>query len=114
MDASSSAVTAAPHQMRTERTPDMDLDGKKPGERSSALWGRGGKGGQGRSWRPGGKLVALLAVLALAAPLSATAAPNGKGAHGFDKNATFVDPALLAKAKHTPLQMVRVIIQSNF
>jgi serine protease AprX len=54
----------------------------------------------------------MLAVLALAAPLSATAAPNGS--HGFDKNRTFVDPALLAKAKSNPLKMVKVIITSNY
>jgi serine protease AprX len=56
-------------------------------------------------------------VLALAAPLSATAAPNSKGSphgFGFDKNRTFVDASLLAKAKKNPLQMVKVIIQSNF
>jgi hypothetical protein len=61
------------------------------------------------------KLVATLAVLALAAPLSATAAPNGAtSASGFDKKMTFVDPILLAKAKANPLQMVKVIITSNY
>ena len=110
-------------------------------ERGSALWGTGGRGGDRSSvlWGKGGRgmLVAAM-VVALAAPLAATAAP-GKGngnaptpapapapAPTVDPNSaptggpanapggkTWVDKGLLDSAKNNPNDKVNVIIQSS-
>ena len=104
-------------------------------ERNSALWGTGGRGGDRSSvlWGKGGRgmLVATM-VVALAAPLAATASP-GKGSgpavtpvptiapsdpapSGGPANApdgkTWVAKGLLDKAKSNPNDRVNVIIQS--
>jgi serine protease AprX len=103
-------------------------------ERGSALWGTGGRGGDRSSvlWGKGGRgmLVAAM-VVALAAPLAATASP-GKGnaptppvtppatdpaPSGGPANVpggkTWVAPGLLNKAKSNPNDPVDVIIQSS-
>jgi serine protease AprX len=102
-------------------------------ERNSALWGTGGRGGDRSSvlWGKGGRgmLVATM-VVALAAPLAATAspgknpvitpaptvvpdpvAPSGKPANS-PGGKTWVAKGLLDKAKSNPNDRVNVIIQS--
>jgi serine protease AprX len=110
-------------------------------ERSSALWGTGGRGGDRSSvlWGKGGRgmLVASIAAVALAAPLAATASPGKKPApkpaptpvtapvpapatdpappdasNGKDK-ATWVARGLLDKAKNAPSSKIDVIITSS-
>ena len=105
-------------------------------ERNSALWGTGGRGGDRSSvlWGKGGRgmLVATM-VVALAAPLAATASP-GKGASpavtptptvasapaapsagpaNSPDGKTWVAKGLLDKAKSKPNDRVDVIIQSS-
>jgi serine protease AprX len=102
-------------------------------ERNSALWGTGGRGGDRSSvlWGKGGRgvLVATM-VVALAAPLAATAspgknpvsaplpsvasapaAPSGGPANSPDGK-TWIAKGLLDKAKSKPNDRVNVIIQS--
>ncbi len=107
-------------------------------ERNSALWGTGGRGGDRPSvlWGKGGRgmLVATM-VVALAAPLAATASkgkpvvppapvlpvttsPGSDQAPQGDKSNTpdgksWVAGDLLNKAKTDPNQKVRVIVQSS-
>src|SRR5574337_2650 len=94
--------------------------GRARAVRSSALWGTGGRGGEGRSsalWGKGGRgfVVTAVAVLALGAPLAATAAPgHQKGPSPSNPNATFVSSDLKAKAKNHPNDLVRVIITSSY
>jgi serine protease AprX len=103
------------------------------GLRSSALWGTGSRGGDSRSsvlWGKGGRgvVVTCVAVFALAAPLAATAAPSAHSAKGSsaaptstrsllaggnDGRRTYIARDLLDKAKHSPAEKVRVIIQSS-
>jgi serine protease AprX len=103
-------------------------------ERNSALWGTGGRGGDRSSvlWGKGGRgvLVATV-VVALAAPLAATAspgknpvsaplptvasapaAPSGGPANG-PGGKTWIAKGLLDKAKSNPNDRVNVIIQSS-
>jgi serine protease AprX len=85
------------------------------GLRSSALWGTGSRGGDSRSsvlWGKGGRgiVTTCIAVCALAAPLAATADP-GKGSAAAP--ASNVAKDLLDKAKTSPNEKVRVIIQST-
>src|SRR5919202_2473913 len=96
------------------------------GLRSSALWGTGSRGGDSRSsvlWGKGGRgiVATCVAVCALAAPLAATAGPGqGSGIAAAPVPAPAAAPAsnnyvakdLLAKAKSSPNEKVRVIIQS--
>src|SRR5437868_5382376 len=90
-------------------------------ERSSALWGTGGRGGESRSsalWGKGGKgkVLTTIAVLALTAPIAASAnsnSANGNG-NGKDKDATYVQSELSQKAKNDPNAMVHVIVTSNY
>jgi serine protease AprX len=100
-------------------------------ERNSALWGTGGRGGDRSSvlWGKGGRgmLVATM-VVALAAPLAATAspgtslvtaapptvtpaAPTGSKANSPDGK-SWIAKGLLDKAKSNPNDRVNVIIQS--
>src|SRR3954471_16483120 len=99
-------------------------------ERSSALWGTGGRGGDRSSvlWGQGGRgmVVTLVLGVALMAPLAATAG-NGKGsgktpapasdpapnASNGNDNTNFVAPSLLDKAKNTPNGKIDVIIMSS-
>ena len=69
------------------------------GVRSSALWGRGGRG----------ILVALVAAFALAVPLAAGAQSSSSGpGHG-----AYVAPSLLQAARENPGAKLDVIIQSD-
>ena len=89
---------------------------------SSALWGSSGRGGDSRSsalWGKGGRgfVVTAVAVLALGAPLAATAAPGpgkAKGPSPSNRSGTFVSSDLQTKAKAHPNDLVRVIIQSSY
>jgi serine protease AprX len=83
--------------------------------RASALWGAGSRKGELRSsalWGKGGRRVAgaLLAVVALAVPLAASAG-DGPG-NGNNQQADYVSPGLLKKAHDTPEKKIKVIIQS--
>ena len=85
------------------------------GSRSSALWGTGNRGGESRSnalWGKGGRgrLLATLAVIALAAPIAAVA---GGGPEKHIAPDTYIAPSLLQKAQATPSADVKVIIQST-
>ena len=82
--------------------------------RASALWGAGSRKGELRSsalWGKGGRRVAgaLLAVVALALPLAASASAR-KDAPPLAK---YVSPGLLKKAQDNPTQNIRIIIQSD-
>ena len=99
-------------------------------ERSSALWGTGGRGGDRSSvlWGKGGRgmLVATM-VVALAAPLAATASTGSSGtptvttstsdvapdASDGKNQSTWVAPGLLKKAASNPNDPVDVIITST-
>jgi serine protease AprX len=87
--------------------------------RSSALWGAGSRKGELRSsalWGKGGRRVAgaLLAVVALALPLAASAGGLGKDGKGDGQDgAKYVSPGLLQKAHDTPDKKIRIIIQSD-
>jgi serine protease AprX len=98
------------------------------GLRSSALWGTGSRGGDSRSsvlWGKGGRgiVTTCIAVCALAAPLAATADPGkGKGMSlpalgsapvAAPASDNYVAKDLLDKAKKSPNEKVRVIIQST-
>jgi serine protease AprX len=90
--------------MRQEREFDADV-------RSSALWGKGGRGERRSSalWGKGGRgaITVLVAATALVLPLAATADDDkGKG-----KGPTYVAPGVYQAAEHG--NKVRVIIQST-
>ncbi|HET8606662.1 MAG TPA: S8 family serine peptidase [Gaiellaceae bacterium] len=62
-------------------------------------------------------MVTAIAVLALGAPLAATAAPgNGKatGPSPSNRSGNYVSPDLQAKAKNDPNDLAKVIIQSSY
>jgi serine protease AprX len=88
--------------------------------RSSALWGTGNRGGDSRSnalWGKGGRglVTALVAVLVVAAPLAAGARKDEKDERRQTQpaTATYIDPILLAMARETPNQLVKVIIEAD-
>ncbi len=93
--------------------------GSSRGEhRSSALWGTGNRGGDSRSnalWGKGGRglVTALVAVLVVAAPLAAGARKGNDRLIRPALAPTYIDPILMAKAHHTPDQLVKVIIQAG-
>src|SRR4051794_7592081 len=79
--------------------------------RSSALWGSGGRGGEGRAsalWGKGGRgfVMTAVAVFALSAPIAASANANTSSDHGGDRDKTFVASDLTKKAKSNPNQLV--------
>src|ERR1041385_2771175 len=90
-------------------------------ERSSALWGTGGRGGDRSSvlWGKGGRgaLVAAMA-LVLMAPMAAMAdtgpstssSTTSLDVSGNSSKTTFVAPGLLKKAQSNPNDLVSVII----
>src|SRR5262245_56427 len=86
------------------------------GARSSALWGRGGRGGSRSNalWGSGrgGRWLVLAAVMAvvLTVPMMAGASQAGVSTAA---PSTFVDPLLLVQAQQHPNDKVNVIIQSN-
>jgi len=93
-------------------------------ERSSALWGTGGRGGDRSSvlWGKGGRgaLVAAMA-LVLMAPMAAMAdtgpstssSTTSLDVSGNSSKTTFVAPGLLKKAQSNPNDLVSVIITST-
>src|SRR3990172_2602190 len=87
--------------------------GTAGGDRNSALWGSGNRGGDSRSnalWGKGGRGLAtvLVAVFALALPLAA-AAGGGKGGPAD----TWIAPGLLKQAESNPAKTLHVIVRAE-
>src|SRR3954471_4634971 len=85
------------------------------GLRSSALWGTGSRGGDSRSsvlWGKGGRglVTMVVAALALAAPIIATADSGSSGSGSGDRQSSWIQPLLLDKAKNAPDSKISVII----
>jgi hypothetical protein len=85
-------------------------DGVRGEARGSGLWGtgRGGRGSDGRRSRTVKRGLVLLLVMALAAPLAASA---GGGHHSW--KASYLAPSLVRAATQTPNTTVAVIVQST-
>ena len=85
-------------------------DGVRGDARGSGLWGtgRGGRGSNGRRSRAVKRGLPLLLVMALAAPLAASA---GGGRHSWQTS--YVAPSLVRAAAQTPNATVPVIVQST-
>jgi serine protease AprX len=88
------------------------------GDRNSALWGTGNRGGESRSnalWGKGGRgaLLAAVASLAMVLPLAATAGKSTPFKNGDGKGKAYVAPSLLEYGKAHPDNTVSVIIQST-
>jgi serine protease AprX len=86
----------------------------KHGDRNSALWGTGNRGGESRSnalWGKGGRgaLLTVVASLAMILPLAASATRTSTQGTG----STYVAPSLLQFAKTHNGDKVSVIIQSS-
>jgi Subtilase family len=93
-----------------------DTGGTHGDVRKSALWGSGNRGGEHRSsalWGKGGRGAVVTLVAALMLSLAAGAATVQGAAAGPAVAPTFVEPALLERAKQNPNQMFNVIVQSN-
>ena len=107
--------------------------GGAPGDRQSALWGTGGKGGEGRSnalWGSGGRggegrssalwgrrgrgpLLATVAAFALVVPMSAVADGGNSSGGGAKSDRTYVAPGLLEGADREPEKKIKVIISAE-
>ena len=85
-------------------------DGVRRDARGSGLWGtgRGGRGSNGRRNRAVKRGLPLLLVMALAAPLAASA---GGGHHSWQTS--YLAPSLVRAATQTPNATVPVIVQST-
>jgi serine protease AprX len=85
-------------------------DGARGDARGSGLWGtgRGGRGSNGRRSRAVKRGLPLLLVMALAAPLAASA---GSGHHSW--KTSYLAPSLVRAAAQTPNATVPVIVQST-
>ena len=93
------------------------------GDRGSALWGTGTGGGEHRGERPlgarsgKGVVTTAFALVALALPLAATAGgrpgSSGRCSRRAPVKPSYVDPALLEKAKKTPNEKVRIIVRAS-
>ena len=85
-------------------------DGVRGDARGSGLWGtgRGGRGSNGRRNRAVKRGLPLLLVMALAAPLAASA---GGGPHSWQTS--YLAPSLVRAATQTPNATVPVIVQST-
>ena len=85
-------------------------DGVRRDARGSGLWGtgRGGRGSNGRRNRAVKRGLPLLLVMALAAPLAASA---GGGHHSWQTS--YLAPSLMRAATQTPNATVHVIVQST-
>jgi serine protease AprX len=92
----------------------MRLDRDGNGEtRQSALWGKPSKGETRSSalWgKPGRGFVVMALVVALAAPVAATAGSNGRSVQG---NRAIVPATLMAEAQAHPAQRFSVIVQGK-
>jgi serine protease AprX len=85
---------------RNGETRQSALWGKPKGEtRSSALWGKPGRG-----------FAVMALVMALAAPVAATAGNQGRSVHG---NSAIVPASLMAEAQAHPGQIFSVIVQGK-
>lgn len=87
------------------------------GERNSALWGTGNRGGESRSnalWGKHGRgaLLTVVAAFALVVPLAASAGKSTPSKNKPGKDSTWVAPALSDYASKNPTGKVSVIIQS--
>ena len=93
--------------MRHEQEFDADV-------RSSALWGKGGRGERRSSalWGKGGRGLATAAVATLTLALPLAAGANGTSARK-DKGDTYIAPAVLQAAAKDPNGTVHVIVQST-
>jgi serine protease AprX len=88
------------------------------GERNSALWGTGNRGGESRSnalWGKGGRgaLLSVVAAFALVVPLGASAGKSTPSDNEPGKNSTWIAPALTDYASKNPSKTISVIIQST-
>jgi serine protease AprX len=86
------------------------------GDRNSALWGTGNRGGESRSnalWGKGGRgaLLTVVASLAMVLPLAASATRDSVQKSG--NGTTYIAPSLTQYATSHPLASVDVIIQSS-
>ena len=92
----------------------MRLDRDRNGEtRQSALWGKPSKGETRSSalWgKPGRGFVVMALVVALAAPVAATAGNSGRSVRG---NHAIVPASLMAEAQAHPDQLFSVIVQGK-
>jgi serine protease AprX len=88
------------------------------GERNSALWGTGNRGGESRSnalWGKGGRgaLLTVVASLALVVPLAASAGKSTYAKNKPGKDSSYISPGLSAYASKHSNETVGVIIQST-
>jgi serine protease AprX len=93
-----------------------DTGGTHGDVRKSALWGSGNRGGEHRSsalWGKGGRGAVVTLVVALMLSVAAGAATVQGAAAGPAAAPTFVEPALLERARQNPQEMFNVIVQSN-
>ena len=86
------------------------------GDRNSALWGTGNRGGESRSnalWGKGGRgaLLTVVASFAMVLPLAASATRGSSQKQG--NGTTYIAPSLTQFATTHPLASVDVIIQSS-
>jgi serine protease AprX len=102
---------------RGDRSSALWGTGGKGGEgRSNALWGSGGRGGEGRSsalWgkRGRGPLLTTIAALSLVVPMSAVA--DGGDSRGGKSDRTYVSPGMLEGAERNPEKRIKVIITAE-
>jgi serine protease AprX len=92
-------------------------DRARRGDRASALWGTGGRGGDGRSNALWGRkhrlpLLGTLVVAVLALPLAAVAS-GGSGSGSSNDVPTYVAPGVYQAAEANPGGTIHVIIQSS-
>lgn len=91
--------------------------GNRGGVRQSALWGSGNRGGEFRSnalWGKGGRgLVTTVVALALAMPLAAGAGGQQASKEKPVRGGTYVSEQLKQKAKNSPNELVKVIVQAE-
>ncbi len=102
----------------------MGRDGSTRGqERSSTLWGTGGRGGETRGnalWGKGGKVLvtAVVSAIAVTVPLAASAGNSKVGASSHTSirswlHKTYVSPVLTKHARRHPNSKMRVIVQAD-
>src|SRR5512133_2003813 len=92
-----------PARGRGKETRKVRNGGIRNETRSSALWGKGGRGA----------VTALAAMLVLSVPFAASAPKHGRLAIKVTPKQTWISPGLVKSARQHPNQYVRVIIQSS-
>jgi serine protease AprX len=99
------------------RERDLNSERGKHGDRNSALWGTGNRGGDSRSnalWGKGGRGAAMLVVAALAMVLPIGASAMHRSLQKQSSGATYIAPSLTQfAATHNGGTKVNVIIQSS-